>query len=182
MLILRIAVLAFLLPLCAICPLPEVAVAEGDVPKCILNLQNRELKIFKVPGTHHQIHYDVPIGLGRNDPIVVYLGGFGLGFNNSRILAGQSHEYGYNVVRVNMIGIGETLKSEIERGKFDPDQDKINRMVQARAVLKLIKSISDRPVAVMGLSYGGTIAAEASKGYLSESRSCPSVRAGFRGL
>lgn len=135
---------------------------------CIEGLKGRELHTVEVLDGEHTLVYDAPIAMedDPNKPVVVYLGGFGLGFENSASYAAKSRKSPFDLVRVSLIGNGRSLLHEIQSDSDYSSPTTICGEKQAEAVADLIEQkFSRRTVLVQGLSYGGMISALVARDY-----------------
>ncbi len=89
----------------------------------------------------------------------IFLDGVSLSFPHSQTLANSLRAKGVPLIRVDMVGTGNSLKRQWDQsGQFGRNNE-IPAGLQAEAVIDFIESISSNPVNLVGLSYGGGIAA-----------------------
>ncbi len=89
----------------------------------------------------------------------VFLDGLSLSFPHSQAFAGEARSKGIPLVRLDMLGTGNSLKKQWEeKGEFGRGNE-IPASLQVEAVISFIEAISTKPVNLVGLSYGGGIAA-----------------------
>lgn len=94
---------------------------------------------------------------------LIYLDGISLSFKHSQRFANEARRVGIPLIRLDMVGVGNTLKRQWEsQGQFGHN-NKVPAELQAEAVIALIEKISSEPVILVGLSYGGGIAALVAK-------------------
>ncbi len=110
----------------------------------------------------YKMTYDQHLPRSKKNKMI-YLGGIGLSFEHSQVLANHLRSLGVNLIRVDMIGIGHTLKRQIEDSRNTALKEEISLDLQVKAVIEFIEGISSQPVHLVGLSYGGSIAASVAQ-------------------
>lgn len=94
---------------------------------------------------------------------VIFLDGLSLTFPHSERFARAARAKGLPLVRLDMLGTGNSLRRQWdEAGQFGRGNE-LPAELQALAVADFISQISSQPVHLVGLSYGGGIAALVAK-------------------
>lgn len=94
---------------------------------------------------------------------VVYLDGMGLSFRHSQAMAQSLRAMGVELVRLDMLGISNTLKRSIDKAGGNYKLPEIPVEMQAQAVIDAITALSNKKVILVGESYGGAVAATVAK-------------------
>jgi pimeloyl-ACP methyl ester carboxylesterase len=116
----------------------------------------------KVLDGKYEMGYDRSVPRNARNK-VIYLGGNGLSFHHSRQLAYHMGALTKNFIRLDMLEVGTTLRRSIEKADGPYRMQDIPIEKQAQAVIEAIEALSSNKVIIVGLSYGGAVAAQVAK-------------------